>query len=168
MLWTKRKCPIIFRKTYSVGEWMIQIKMGHLGYLCNYTVPVKIHIFRFFFICNPLMSAILFTHSNRGTRRSNRAEKNAPAPVDVRVGAHTSVGAHTCRCCCFWVDNKMCSSLIFHIKTVAFKKPPNQILKNEFLKAEWNSICCWRCFLYSDGHALMCICTLSQLHKYGC
>lgn len=61
---------------------MVQIKMGHLGYLCNYAVPVKTHIFSFF-ICNPLMSAILFTYSSQGDT-ANRAGKKTTAPVDIQ------------------------------------------------------------------------------------
>lgn len=61
---------------------MIQIKMGHLSYLCNYTVLVKMHIFNFFLICNPLMSAILFTYSSQG-RHGALTEQNETAPAIV-------------------------------------------------------------------------------------
>lgn len=62
---------------------MIQIKMGHLGYLCNYAVPVKIHIFRFFFICNPLMSAVLFTYSSQRDADLMEQKKQLPLPLSM-------------------------------------------------------------------------------------
>lgn len=57
-------------------------QMSYLGYLCNYAVAVKIHIFRiFFFISNALMSAILFTYcSRRDTDLMEEKERGGKKP----------------------------------------------------------------------------------------
>lgn len=64
---------------------MIQIKMDHLGYLCNYAVPVRLCIFRFFFliICNPLMSAILLTYSSQRETSLKEQEKATQPSASV-------------------------------------------------------------------------------------
>lgn len=66
---------------------MIQIKMDHLGYLCNYAVPVRLGIFTFFFciIFNPLMSAMLLTYSSQRQTSLKEQEKATQPSASVGV-----------------------------------------------------------------------------------
>lgn len=68
---------------------MLQIEMGHLGYLCTHAVPVRLHIFRLFFliICNPLMSAMLLTYTSQRETSLKEQEKATQPSVSVGVSA---------------------------------------------------------------------------------
>lgn len=66
---------------------MIQIETGHLGYLCNYAVPARLHIFSLFLkiICNPLMSAMLLTYNGQRETRLKEQERATQPSVSVAV-----------------------------------------------------------------------------------